>query len=74
MTENPSLNTSRILGAQVYNKLGILLVRRTTASATTACGASSGSTTMGEHGSDVPFFSASIVKNIEDRIAAWRAR
>jgi len=73
MTENPALNTNSILGAQAYNRLGILLVKRKTEPSTDPGCGSTGSMYMGQHGSDVPYFSAAIIKNIEDRIAAWNA-
>ena len=72
MTENPKLGTGTILGARSYNKLGILLVRKAKDPATT-CKAS-GNMYMGMHGQDISLFSASIIQNMQDRIAAWNAK
>jgi len=74
MTENPLLNQNTILGARSYNKLGILLVKRKTEPATPPGCASTGSMYMGQHGQDIPYFSASIIQNMKDRIDAWKAK
>jgi len=74
MTENPLLNQNTILGARSYNKLGILLVKRKTEPATDPGCASTGNMYMGQHGNDIPYFSASIIQNMKDRIDAWNAK
>jgi len=74
MTENPLLNQNTILGARSYNKLGILLVKRKTEPATDPGCASTGNMYMGQHGQDIPYFSASIIQNMKDRIDAWKAK
>jgi len=74
MTENPTLNQNSILGARVHNKLGILLVKRKTEPSTPPGCGSTGSMYMGQHGQDIPYFSASIIKNMEDRIKAWKEK
>jgi len=74
MTENSTLNQNTILGARSYNKLGILLVKRKNEPSTPpGCGSTS-SMYMGQHGQDIPYFSASIIKNIKDRIDAWKEK
>jgi len=74
MTEHPDLNQNRILGARVHNKLGVLLVKRKTEPATPPGCASTGQMYMGEHGKEIEYFEASVIKNIGDRIAAWKAK
>jgi len=29
---------------------------------------------MGQHGQDIPYFQASIIQNMKDRIDAWKAK
>jgi len=59
----------------VHNKLGILLMKRKTEPSTPPGCASTGSMYMGMHGTaDIPYFSASIIQNMKDRINAWKAK
>jgi len=74
MTENPLLSQNTILGARSYNKLGILLVKRKTEPSTPPGCGSTGSMYMGQHGQDIPYFQASIIQNMKDRIDAWKAK
>jgi len=76
MTENPLLDQKNILGARSYNKLGILLMKRKTEPSTPpGCGKGNQQIYMGMHGTaDIPYFSASIIQNMKDRIEAWKAQ
>jgi len=74
MTENPKLTQDNILGTQVHNKLGILLMRRKTQPNPPPGCASTDGMYMGEHGKDIYWFAESIKQNMADRLAAWKAK